>query len=150
MSGPPAPGPAGGPEPVRVVAGIVLERGRVLVTQRTREQRFGLKWEFPGGKIEAGESAEAALVREFREELGIETRALAPYDRIRYRDAWGKELEVAFHRAERTGGEPTPLEVAAVAWVPVERLDGLDMIPANRKIVERLQRETKGKDSAGD
>jgi 8-oxo-dGTP diphosphatase len=128
-------------EPLRVVAGILVEAGRVLVTQRTREQRFGLKWEFPGGKIEAGESPEEALVREFREELGIETRALSPYDRIRYRDAWGKELDVVFHRIERTGGEPVPLEVAAVAWVPVDRLAGLDMIPANRGVVDRLVRE---------
>lgn len=135
---------SGTPEPIRVVAGILMEAGRVLVTQRTREQRFGLKWEFPGGKIEAGESPEEALVREFREELGIETRALAPYDRIRYRDAWGKELDVGFHRLERTGGEPTPLEVAAVAWVPVDRLEGLDMIPANRGVVERLVREGRG------
>jgi len=135
VSGPEAPGP------LRVVAGIIVEEGRVLVAQRTREQRFGLKWEFPGGKIEAGESPEDALVREFREELGIETRALDPYDRIRYRDAWGKELDVVFHRAERTGGEPEPLEVAAVAWVPVGRLAALDMIPANRGVVDRLIRE---------
>jgi len=128
-------------EPVRVVAGIVIEAGRVLIARRTEAQSFGLQWEFPGGKVEAGESDAEALVREFREELGIEVAAGEPYDRIAYRDGRGRDLEVVFYRARRLSGTPRTVEVAAVDWVPGAELEAIDFIPANRRIVDRLAGE---------
>ena len=128
-------------ERVRVVAGIVIEAGRVLIARRTEAQSFGLQWEFPGGKVEAGETDGEALAREFREELGIEVEAEDLYDRIRYRDVRGRDLEVVFLRARRIAGEPRNLEVDAVAWVAKDELGKVDFIPANRRIVERLSGE---------
>jgi 8-oxo-dGTP diphosphatase len=121
-----------------VVAGIVIEAGRVLIARRTEAQSFGLQWEFPGGKVEVGESDGEALAREFQEELGIEIEAGEVYDRIRYRDGRGRDLEVIFLRARRLSGEPRTLEVDAVEWVPGEELGKVDFIPANRRIVDRL------------
>ena len=70
--------------PIHVVAGIVVESGRVLLAQRSRHRSFPLLWEFPGGKVEPGEQPEAALVREFREELGIEVEPAGIYTSIEY------------------------------------------------------------------
>ena len=126
------------PPPVRVVAGIVIEGNRVLVAQRPEPQSFALKWEFPGGKVEPEESAETALDREFREELGMGVEILRPYGEIRYRDGSGRDLEVRFFLARRVGGRPRPVEVAAVKWVDTEALTRVDFIPANKTIVNRL------------
>ena len=123
---------------VRVVAGIVVEEGRVLIAQRPHPQSFAHRWEFPGGKVEEGESIEDALDREFREELGVGVVAIREYGVIRYRDPGGRDLEVRFLLARRTGGDPMPLQVEAVSWMLAEKLPEVDFIPANREIVERL------------
>jgi 8-oxo-dGTP diphosphatase len=145
---PPGPGREG-EGPVLVVAGIVIEGTKVLIAQRPVVQSFGLKWEFPGGKVEAGETQADALVREFHEELGIEIRTREPYAEIRYLGPAGREIRVAFFRAERVKGTPQPLQVAAVAWVEGADLGRVDFIPANRPIVARLQRELTGKRGEG-
>lgn len=124
--------------PIEVVAGIVVQGGRVLIAQRRADQSFPLQWEFPGGKRERGESAQAALDREFREELGIGVAALGPYEEISYRDPAGILVRVAFLRARKRRGEPRPLQVAAVEWVDADRLQALEFIPHNREIVDRL------------
>lgn len=125
--------------PIPVVAGILIENRKILVTQRTEEQNFPLMWEFPGGKVEAGESLEQALAREFEEEVGIEVRSLGFYDRMIYSARKGRILDVTFLLAARMGGAPRPLEVNAVRWVEAEELDAVDFIPANEKIVKRLK-----------
>jgi mutator protein MutT len=121
-----------------VVAGIVVEEDRVLISQRPHSQSFAHKWEFPGGKVEEGESVEEALDREFREELGVGVVSVREYGVIRYRDPGGRDLEVLFLLARRTAGNPMPLQVEAVSWMPAEKLLEVDFIPANREIVERL------------
>jgi mutator protein MutT len=128
----------GGPRPTKVVAGIVVESGRVLLAQRAPGQLFAGQWEFPGGKVEPGESHEAALDREFREELGIQVSPIREYGRIAYRNRLGMDVTVTFYLARRTSGEPRPHEVQAVDWVEADRLATVDMIPFNREIVERL------------
>jgi 8-oxo-dGTP diphosphatase len=127
--------------PIEVVAGIVVEDGRVLVARRRADQTFPLQWEFPGGKREGGESAEAALDREFREELGIGVSALGSYGEVRYRNPAGEEVLVRFLRARVKKGTPRPLEVAAVEWVDADRLGVLEFIPRNRGVVKQLVRE---------
>lgn len=134
---------AASPE-VRVVAGIVIEGGRVLIAQRPHPQSFALKWEFPGGKLEPEESPEAALDREFREELGIGVVPVREYDVIRYQDPAGRDLEVRFYLARRTSGEPEALEVEDVRWVTAGELARVDFIPANKPVVERLARDLGG------
>lgn len=128
-------------QPIEVVAGIVVEHGRVLVAQRHRNQSFPLLWEFPGGKIEAGESPQDALAREFREELGIVVEIQSPYGAVEYSGKDGRALRVRFYLARRVQGSPRALEVEAVAWVPAKDLPRVDFIPANRKIVNRLAEE---------
>jgi 8-oxo-dGTP diphosphatase len=130
--------------PTRVVAGILVENGRVLLTQRAPGQSFPHLWEFPGGKVEPGESPEAALIREFQEEVDITISGVTPYDAIRYRDPGGRDIAVAFYRVGAYRGSPRPLEVAAVEWVPVPDLGSVDFIPANQGIVERLRNEGGG------
>src|SRR5690349_25109278 len=103
--------------PVLVAAAVLVEEGRVLLTQRKRGTHLAGAWEFPGGKVEPDEDPRAALVRELREELGIEVEV-------------GDVVEVTFHRypekavlllffeARRMPGseEPRPLDVADVRW----------------------------------
>jgi mutator protein MutT len=128
---------------IAVVAGILIEGGKVLVSQRLPGQAFPLEWEFPGGKVERGESSAVALAREFREELGIDVEAIGaePFGTIRYRGPSGRDVEVRFYRARRRGGEPEPLGVADVRWVAGKDLEAMPFIPHNREIVRRLQAE---------
>jgi len=132
--------------PVRVVAALLVEEGRVLVTQRLAGQAFPLQWEFPGGKVEPGETHADALARELREEVGIEVEGIAedPFGSIRYRNPTGREVEVRFYRVRSRRGEPKPIEVADVRWATGAELEGIPFIPHNRTIVERLRKELDG------
>ncbi len=129
---------AAAPGPAEVVAGIVIEGGAVLLARRAEGQLFAGKWEFPGGKVEPGETFEAALDREFTEELGVGAQAFREYHRIRYRNTLGREVRVRFYLARRGPGIPRPLEVAEVVWVAGPDLPGYEFIPANRPVMERL------------
>ena len=93
-------GNAGGGGMIAVVAGVVRREGRVLLCQRPEGKRFGLLWEFPGGKVEAGESPEAALERELREELDVETRTGRVLDALRLDDRDGGDLLLLFYESE--------------------------------------------------
>lgn len=102
-----------------VVAGVVRERGRVLVTQRKTGGHLAGAWEFPGGKLEDGEDPKDALARELREELGIDVAVGGALDVAfhRYEDA-GKAVLLLFYEATRTPTSPEPraLDVADLAW----------------------------------
>ena len=95
-----------------VAAGIVQRDGKIMVCQRKAGKANGLKWEFPGGKLEPGESPEAALERELREELGIQTRTGRIYD-AKHRVESGRELLILFYFSEILSGEPQPIDRAA-------------------------------------
>src|SRR5215472_11890499 len=83
-----------------VVAPLILRDSKILVCQRRRDDTFGLQWEFPGGKVEPGESPEAALQRELREELAVEATVGRELFRIRHRYRESpKELELIFFQA---------------------------------------------------
>lgn len=125
-------------DPLNVVAGILIEDGRVLLAQRTAEQSFSLCWEFPGGKVEDGERPEEALVREFEEEMGFGIRVTAPYAEVGYTSPTGRPVRVRFFMAERTEGVPRPIEVAAVEWVELNDLGSWNVIPTNLAVAERL------------
>ncbi|RPE79514.1 Nudix family hydrolase [Vulcaniibacterium tengchongense] len=123
---------------VHVVAGVIRDaRGRVLLTRRTEGRDLAGLWEFPGGKREPGETAEAALARELREELGIEAEVGAalidvpqayPHKRLR--------LDVREIRAWR--GHARGREGQALAWVPLHKLASYAMPPADRPVVAAL------------
>ena len=120
-----------------IVSAAVIEReGRVMVCQRRADVHNGLKWEFPGGKLEPGETPEEALARELREELAIETRVGRIQDAIlhRYPD---RDVLVLFYRCEIACGEPRPLDCAAIDWVLPKDLLQRDFAGADLAFVRR-------------
>jgi 8-oxo-dGTP diphosphatase len=134
----PDPDPKHSPE-IEVVGGVIVEAGRVLIARRRAGQTYALRWEFPGGKLEAGESPEEALDRELAEELGIRVRVVQEYGDARYADPAGRRYRIRFYLARRIEGEPAPLEVDAVEWAGADRLRVLDFTPADREVVERVR-----------
>lgn len=122
---------------IAVTAGIVERGGRVLIARRGQGDALAGKWEFPGGKIEPGETPEECLARELREELGIETRvgecvATSMYD-------YGRDaVELLAYRAEIVAGEPLPREHEALTWAPLAELERYDFAAADVPIVRRL------------
>jgi 8-oxo-dGTP diphosphatase len=120
-----------------VVAALLERRGHVLLAQRRADQSFPLAWEFPGGKVEPGESLEAALAREIREEIGcvVEVGEVVEIVGHAYPDF---DLEMPIYRVSLAAGEPRAIAVAAVAWVPRERLGELAMPPADVPFAQKL------------
>ncbi len=131
--------PSGGSAPVvHVVAGVISDaRGRILLARRTRGRDLAGLWEFPGGKVEPGESPEAALVRELREELGIEATPGEPLIAVPQRYPH-KRLRLDVRRIASFRGMPKGLDGQALAWVPPDRLARYPMPPADRPVVAAL------------
>ena len=120
-----------------VVAAAVVEReGRVMLCQRLPNAHNGLKWEFPGGKLEAGETPEAALARELREELDIDVAVGRVRDAVyhRYPD---RDVLVLFYRCSISSGDPTAVQCNAVAWVKPEDMTCYDFAGADLVFVKR-------------
>jgi 8-oxo-dGTP diphosphatase len=127
-----------------VVAAVLIEGGRVLISRRLASDRFGGTWEFPGGKVEEGETHADALARELREELALEVRAGERLGVVRYETDEGVAVQVHFYRAVREGGQPEALEVAEWIWAGAEILGARTWMPSNREIVERVLEELGG------
>ncbi|RYE94997.1 MAG: (deoxy)nucleoside triphosphate pyrophosphohydrolase [Oxalobacteraceae bacterium] len=123
-----------------VAAALVRADNTVLVQQRPVGKQLAGLWEFPGGKIEAGESPEAALVRELREELGIEVaaEALSPVTFASEALA-GRHLILMLYAARTWSGEPQALEADALRWVTPADMAALPMPPADVPLVAALQ-----------
>ena len=121
-------------------AALVDDRGFVLIAQRPAHKQLGGLWEFPGGKIEPGESPEAALVRELQEELEIVAvrENLEPFDFAShaYEDF---DLLMPLYLLRSWQGEPRAVEAQALAWVRPEELSTYAMPPADIALVERMQ-----------
>jgi len=114
--------------------------GRVLLAQRPANKGMGGLWEFPGGKIEAGESPEAALIRELREELSIEVQAtcLAPFTFASH--AYAEfHLLMPLYLCRRWEGIPQPMEASALKWVRPRELANYPMPPADLPLVPMLR-----------
>ena len=125
---------------VHVTAGILADGGRVLICQRRAGSRFPLKWEFPGGKVEDGESPETCLRRELREELVIEAEVGPEIYRTEYRYPNGFAVRLLFFRILRYTGMPTNRAFERIEWVPCADLPGYDFLEADRELVERMAR----------
>ena len=122
-----------------VVAGVLRDaRGRVLVAQRGVGKHLAGCWEFPGGKLDPGESAHTALRRELREELGVEIGAIEPLIGVPwcYPD---KAILLDAYRVLDYAGEPNGREDQAIAWRRIDELASLDMPAPDRPIVKALQ-----------
>jgi len=134
---------------VEVVAGVIFDprRERVLLALRKPSQHQGDRWEFPGGKIEEGESETAALARELQEELGIRPDELSPRTVIEHAYA-DKTVRLAVFDVTRFTGRPEGLEAQTLRWVPIAELAGMPFPEANRVVVEALVSEARAHDRA--
>ena len=125
-----------------LVAALALidEDGRVLLTQRPEGKSMAGLWEFPGGKVEPGETPEAALIREIHEELGVELRqpCLAPLTFASH-SYENFHLLMPLFVCRRWEGEVEPLEGQALAWVRANKLRDYPMPPADIPLIPILQ-----------
>ena len=112
----------------RVVAGVLERAGKVLICRRRADQAHPLKWEFPGGKLEAGESTEAALIRELREELGIESEAGSEIMRYEFTYPGKPPILLIFLRVAAWRGEIENRIFETIAWERPEALSAYDFL----------------------
>jgi 8-oxo-dGTP diphosphatase len=130
-----------------IVAAIIIVDGRVLACERSAPPEVAGRWEFPGGKVEPGESDAAALARECVEELGV---------RVEVGDQVGPDVPLAHGRAVLRvfavrlldGDQPRALEHAAMRWLAADQLDSVPWLPADRPIVAELPALLSGEGSA--
>ena len=126
---------------VTTVVAAVIEREdrRLLIGQRRKGDTSALKWEFPGGKMRAGESPEAALARELREELGATVTKCVPIARVAHKYAYtAAELEIRFYAAEIAPRELVPAAFEQIAWALPKELGDYDFLAANARLVADL------------
>jgi 8-oxo-dGTP diphosphatase len=120
---------------VQVVAAILERSGSILICQRTPEQSHPLKWEFPGGKVEPGETSEQALARELEEELGIHFATGDEIKRYHFRYPGKNPIELVFYRVLGYDGEPRNLIFHDVQWVRREQLTQFDFVEGDRDFI---------------
>ena len=123
---------------VVVAAAVIIRAGCVLLTRRAEGQHLAGLWEFPGGKLEDGESPEEALARECEEECGIEIAVSEILEVTHYRYP-EKDVLLLFYRCELSSGEVRHLQVADHAWVTPADLDRYPLPPADEAVVARIQ-----------
>jgi 8-oxo-dGTP diphosphatase len=124
-----------------VVAGLIIgDDRRILITQRRADQALPLQWEFPGGKVELGESPVAALERELQEEIGVTVEVGRIWD-VLFHAYPAFDLVMLVYRCRIVTGEPKAVEVEAFAWAESGDLPQWDILPADRPLVDRLVAE---------
>jgi len=133
----PNPKPAG-PALRFVAAALMVRGGEVLIAQRRADQPMALQWEFPGGKIEAGESPEQALARELNEELGIEATVGPRVTRIRHNYRHGGAVDLQFFAVHEFAGELENRIFNQLRWVKLEDLPDYDFLAADRGLIRDL------------
>ena len=121
-----------------VVAAVIRDsNGRILLTRRPENKHMGGLWEFPGGKVESGESPEAALVRELEEELGLEVEIGNPLT-FAVHEEGGLRILLLFYRVRIVAGDPHGREGQALRWVEASDLSSYPTPPADAKLVRQL------------
>jgi 8-oxo-dGTP diphosphatase len=125
---------------VRVVAAVIYDSlRRVLVAERPAGKSLAGSWEFPGGKIEDGESGEAALRRELEEELGVQASALRPVFELKH-EYPERHVDLSVWVVDAYSGVPTGLEGQRLRWESPSALRSIALLPADLPIVEWLER----------
>jgi len=122
-----------------VAAALLAESGQVLLQQRAPGRQMAGLWEFPGGKVESGETPEGALIRELEEELGIAVAAQALVPACFASAMVGeRHMTLLLYLCRRWEGEPQPLDASALRWSTVAEMRDLAMPPADVPLVELL------------
>ena len=125
---------------LKVTAAVIEKDGKILIARRKMGDRFGGKWEFPGGKIHLGEAPEACLKRELKEEFDIEAEIgeFICSSKFRY---LGMPLELLVYKARHVSGEFKPVDHDEIKWVPPGELRGYDYVKADVAVVEKLLKD---------
>lgn len=123
--------------PLLVTAAVIIAGGKVLITRRPDDKRHPGFWEFPGGKVDPGESPEQALTREIQEELGAGIVIEKIFDVVYYCYDWGPVLVLAY-RCRLLADNLYNLGVAEHRWVYPEDLVNFTILPADQPILDRL------------
>ena len=123
---------------IRVVAAVIVQDGKILLGQRKTTDTHPLKWEFPGGKLERGESPRKALVRELREELGIEAR-IGP-QLVRYEHTYPRRttIQLLFFIVREFSGAPAAYAFEQIVWEELTKLPAYDFLDGDVDFVKRL------------
>jgi len=124
---------------LQIAVGIIRDpRQRIFLTRRHADSHMAGKWEFAGGKLEKGETAEQALKRELHEEVGIEVTAFKPFTTIEHTFD-DRRVTLNFFLVEGWQGEPYGREGQPQRWVAQNELDAADFPPANAEVIARLK-----------
>ena len=123
---------------LEVVAAVIRKEGKILITQRPDDVHLAKLWEFPGGKVEAGESLQSALRREIREELRVDIVVGVEFYSVEH-EYPGNPVRLHFFNCEIREGEPEALGVADLRWVLPAELDRFEFPPADAKLIEKLR-----------
>ena len=125
---------------VEVVAALITENGKFMICQRPAHKARGLLWEFVGGKVEAGETKEEALIRECREELNIGLGVGELYTDVThvYTDI---TVHLSLFRANIVSGKPELLEHVGLSWITPEEIPQYEFCPADETILEKIVSE---------
>jgi 8-oxo-dGTP diphosphatase len=126
--------------PLLVSAGIIHRSGQVLVGQRRKGDRHALKWEFPGGKVEYGESPRNALIRELREELGIHATIGTELARYEHDYPSGSRVHLLFFSVPVFSGEPSAFVFEQISWIRLTDLLSVDFLEGDLDFIRRLSR----------
>ena len=123
---------------IEVVAAIIRHEKKILITQRLQNVHLAHYWEFPGGKVEGGESLRAALEREIREELGIKIRVHDEFYTTEH-DYPTKSVRLHFFDCTVVEGHAKPVQVADLRWINAEDLCNYQFPPADMQLIAKLQ-----------
>jgi len=122
----------------QVVAALIVKDDEILICQRTEHQPHPLKWEFPGGKIEANEEPTAALLRELEEELGIKAELGAEVATIQHHYPNGNSVELHFYLVKKFEGDIKNLVFENVRWATRTELPTFDFLEADIALVQQI------------
>lgn len=126
--------------PLLVTAAVIRNQDKILITKRPEGSVYAGLWEFPGGKLEAGESPEQCLLRELSEELGVEAVVIDVFDVVFHRYDWGEVLLLVYNCGLRSQSI-SDLGIAEHRWVTAGDLSEFNLLPADTPIIEKLQED---------